>query len=183
MKLQNWVDNLYDFPVQTRERQSKLIMTPWHASYLSQTNATYSTVVLKCMFGWAEILLCKRERVRVKLLRLLLVCLKKLIAGCFKHIHVWHHASVHTWFLLLHRNYSLMITEQNHMSSKWLRDLKQWCSSQNLLSGHPHLIWNFHLRMEEEKLQVIVYILSFPVQGISTKPNWTHFIISSCSSP
>ena len=72
------MDNLFDFPALTRESRSKLILTPWRVSYLSQTNVTCSTVVLKCMFGWAEILLCKKERVRVKLLRLL-VCTKKFL--------------------------------------------------------------------------------------------------------
>lgn len=71
--------------------QSKLILTPWCASYLNQTNAIFSTVVLKCMFGWAEVLLCKKERVRVKLLRSLLVCVKRknFHAGCLKRIHVF----------------------------------------------------------------------------------------------
>jgi len=62
---------LFDSPASTKENWSKLILNPWRVSYLSQTNATCLTVVLKCMFGWAEVLLCKKERVRVKLLRYL----------------------------------------------------------------------------------------------------------------
>ena len=75
------------------------------------------------------------------------------------------------------RNFYLIQTEQKHMSSKWLKDLTLLHSSQNLKSGHRHLTWSCHLRMEEKKLQVIICKIATLTFPLSYHSKLTNFVL------